>query len=413
MIYSVRGSRILGTVVAPASKSHAQRAIAIAGIAHGESVIHGCGNSRDVKAAIDIVRSFGVNVTELGDQLIVRGGLNYPKIVINCLESGLCLRMFSAISGTFPDPIILTGQGSLIHRSMNMVEQTLMAIGVECETNNGKLPIRVQGPFSKNVVSVDGSESSQVVSGLLISVPINGNGLTLNVENLQSKSYVDLTIDAMRQFGVHVVNDNYTSFYVASGEKYRAATVCVEGDWSGAAFLLVAGAIAGKVMVENISPYSSQPDKNILGVLMNVGANLSIGANSIEVAKNELRPFSFDATHCPDLIPPLVALAANCTGDSMITGANRLRNKESDRGFALQQEFKKMGIQVLVSDDVIIVYGGEIQSANVDSHGDHRIAMACAVAGLGCCGSVDISNAEVVEKSYPGFYEDLQRLYVD
>ncbi|MDY0281046.1 MAG: 3-phosphoshikimate 1-carboxyvinyltransferase, partial [Salinivirgaceae bacterium] len=413
MIYSVKGVRVLGTIVAPASKSHAQRAIAIAGIAQGESVIYGCGNSRDVKASIDIVRSFGINVTEIGDQLIVRGGLKYPKSAIDCLESGLCLRMFSAISGTFSDPIILTGHGSLVNRSMRMVEQTLMALGVDCETNNGKLPIKIRGPFRQNVASVDGSESSQVVSGLLIAAPRNGKGLTLKVENLQSKSYVDLTIDTMRQFGVRVVNDNYSSFYVAPEEKYKATTVCVEGDWSGAAFLLVAGAIAGKVMVENISPYSSQPDKNILGVLMNVGANLSIGANSIEVTKNELRPFSFDATHCPDLIPPLVALAANCKGDSMITGANRLINKESDRGFALQQEFKKMGIEIVVSGDVIIVYGGKIKSALVDSHGDHRIAMACAVAGLTSGSAVDISNAEVIEKSYPGFYDDLRQLSVE
>ena len=413
MIYTIKGTRIFGKIVASASKSHAQRAIAIAGIAEGESIIIGCGNSKDVKAAIGIVRSFGVNVTEFPDQLIIHGGLKYPKNSIDCFESGLCLRMFSAIAGTFSEPITLTGEGSLVNRSMRMVEQTLTSMGVDCQTNNGKLPIRVKGPFGNKCVTIDGSESSQVVSGLLIAAPINGKGLSLKVENLQSKSYVDLTIDTMRQFGVHVVNEHYSSFHIALEESYKPSTVIIEGDWSGAAFLLVAGAIAGKVMVENISPFSSQPDKNILGVLMNVGANLSIGANSVEVAKNELRPFSFDATDCPDLIPPLVALAAHCTGDSMINGASRLRNKESDRGFALQQEFAKMGIAILVSDDAIIVYGGKIQSALVDSHGDHRIAMACAVAGLASDGSVDISNSEVVEKSYPSFYDDLRKLSVE
>ena len=296
---------------------------------------------------------------------------------------------------------------------MEMVVNSLESLNVVCRSNQGKLPLEITGPVCGSGFCVDGSQSSQFISGLLMAAPIFPNGLNITVDNLQSKLYVDLTIETMKQFGVNVLNEDYRKFFVSEGQKYRSANVSIEGDWSGVAFLLVAGALYGTVRVERVSPFSTQPDKNILTVLMNVGAKVSIGADYIEVAKGELNPFYFDATDCPDLIPPLVALAAHCKGDSLIRGAKRLYNKESNRALTLQQEFQKMGITLLISDDAIIVYGAPVHGANVESHGDHRIAMACAIAGLASNEIVRIHDSEVVAKSYPAFFEDLKNICVD
>jgi 3-phosphoshikimate 1-carboxyvinyltransferase len=186
----------------------------------------------------------------------------------------------------------------------------------------------------------------------------------------------------------------------------------VEGDWSGAAFLLVAGAIAGRVRVENLKPMSKQADRAILEVLFNVGAKVSIFDKAIEVRKHELNAFHFDATHCPDLFPPLVALASHCKGESRILGVSRLRLKESDRAVTLQQEFSKLGVDITIEGELMRIKGGEVKGGGVQSHGDHRIAMACAIASLASAGDIEIENAEAVDKSYPKFFEDLNAVCI-
>ena len=409
----LKPSEIRGRVQAPPSKSFAQRAIALAAMAGGRSEILYPGNSDDVCVAIDVARQLGAwmeNITT--DKLAISGGMTLPGEPLDCGEAGLSIRMFSSIASVFNKPVTLTGKGSLLKRPMGVVEDSLKAMGVQCNTSNGYLPLTVCGPIKGGVATVDGAFSSQVLTGILIAAPYAENDLTIKVENLKSRPYIDITLDVMKSFGVEVENHDYSEFFIRSGQKYRATRYLVEGDWSAAAFLLVAGAIGGQVTIENIDVRSPQADTAILDALGSAGADFSFGEKEVSVNKSSLRGFIFDATHCPDLFPPLVSLASYCDGETRIRGAGRLIHKESNRAGTLKEEFGKMGIVVIIDGDEMIVKGGACKGGSVFSHGDHRIAMACAIAALDCQGEVEIEGAEAVAKSYPGFFEDIESLMV-
>lgn len=405
----VKPSGVSGIILAPASKSVAQRAIALAAMANGKSTLSHVGNCDDVKAAIAVCRQLGANIIEKEDKLIVEGGIHTPSEALHCGESGLGIRMFCGVAATLSEKITLTGGGSLVQRPMQM-EGVYERLGVSVSTNNGLLPIEVKGPIQGGHTQVDGTLGSQILTGLLMASPVASKNTSIEVHNLQSKRYIDITIDTMKEFGVQVENHNYERFTIEPNQSYKATDYTVEGDWSGAAFLLVAGAIAGKVKVENLLANSSQPDKAILEALFQTGALISIKEEEIEVHHNQLQPFHFDATHCPDLFPPLVALAAHCKGESRILGVSRLRAKESDRAKTLQEEFGKMGVKIEINGELMHVYGSSVKGATVHSHGDHRIAMACAIAGLKATGEVIIENSESVAKSYTNFFDDLKSI---
>jgi 3-phosphoshikimate 1-carboxyvinyltransferase len=407
---SVRPSTVNGRIIAPPSKSVAQRVIAIASMAIGQSQIILPGFSDDVLAAISVCKALGVKIDEQSDRLLISGGLKLPSTSLNCGESGLGLRMFSAIAATLDGEVTLTGHGSLINRPMSIVENSLAQLCESCQTNLGKLPIIVKGPIKGGTINIDGSISSQVLTGILIASPYARKDLKINVNNLQSRPYIDVTVSMMKKFGVEVENKDYSEFKIGAGQLYKPRDYQVEGDWSGAAFMLVAGAIAGNVIVDNLQLSSFQADKAIINALIYAGAKVSINDNHIEVTQHQLSGFHFDATHCPDLFPPLVALASHCKGESRILGISRLRVKESDRAATLIDEFSKLGIEISVEGELMIVKGGEVKTAQVSSHGDHRIAMATAIAALAGNGEVEIDGAESVAKSYPGFFEDLEKV---
>ena len=403
----VKPSAVDGTVRAPASKSVAQRALALASMASGKSEIAFAGNSDDVIAAIRVCRDLGADIQERENMLIVNGGVTVPAQTLSCGESGLGIRMFSCIAATLNQPVTLTGHGSLATRPMGIVEQSVRAMGAHCSTQNGLVPITVCGPITGGLAQVDGSLSSQVLTGMLMAAPLAKADTIIMVENLQSKPYIDLTLEVMKAFGIEVGNNDYREFSIKGNQTYTPTTFNVEGDWSGAAFLLVAGAIAGSIRVENLNPMSKQADRAIIEALLWAGAGVSIHFDYIEVSRKKLNPFHFDATHCPDLFPPLVALAAHCKGESRILGVSRLRVKESDRAATLKQEFAKLGIRIELEGELMRIFGGDVKGGEVQSHGDHRIAMACAVAALAADSDIEIEGAEAVEKSYPAFFEDL------
>ncbi len=406
----VRSSEVRGRLQAPPSKSFAQRAVAIAALAEGRSEILFPGNSDDVIASVDVARQLGAGVEADKDGFRISGGIALPSEPLDCGEAGLSIRMFSSVASVFDKSVILTGRGSLLKRPMNVVEDSLKALGVKCSTNNGYLPLEVCGPLKGGRAEVDGSFSSQVLTGMLIAAPFAADDMTLKVKNLKSRPYIDITLAVMDSFGVKAENYDYSEFYVRSGQRYRSGRYMVEGDWSGAAFLLVAGAIGGEVIVENIDINSPQADKAIISALESAGAVISIGDEKVMVRKDQLKAFGFDATHCPDLFPPLVSLAAWCDGETRIKGVSRLIHKESNRAGTLKQEFARLGVQVTIDKDIMIVTGGGSEGGAVTSHGDHRIAMACAVTALAGKGAVEIEGAEAVAKSYPGFFDDLDKL---
>ncbi len=403
-------SQIRGEIQAPPSKSFAQRAIAISAIADGMSEIMLPGVSDDVNVAISVVKQLGAKIELYGSTLHVKGGITLPGEPLDCGEAGLSTRMFSSIAAIFDKPVTLTGKGSLLKRPMDVVKASLNAIGVECITNNGFIPLKVKGPIKGGVAEIDGALSSQVLTGILIAAPYAENDVKLVVKNLKSQPYIDITLAVMRSFGIEVANNDYLEFFVSAGQRYSPVRYIVEGDWSAAAFLLVAGAISGQVIINNIDINSVQADKDILKALESSGAEIYLKEMSVCVRKGDLKAFEFDATHCPDLFPPLVSLAAYCDGESRIKGVKRLIHKESNRALTLKQEFEKLGINIYLDDDIMHIKGGCCKGGTVYSHGDHRIAMACAIAALAGRGVVEIEGAGAVAKSYPGFFEDLEKL---
>ncbi|MFN2394995.1 MAG: 3-phosphoshikimate 1-carboxyvinyltransferase [Bacteroidales bacterium] len=410
MTIEITPSTVHGQVQAPASKSVAQRAIAIASLANGTSEIFHVGKSDDVQSAIKVCKALGAEIEEKGEKLIVKGGIKKPSVPLNCGESGLGIRMFSAIAAILNEPVTLTGEGSLKERPMKMIEESLQAAGVYCKSQNGLVPVVVKGPLKGGEVIIDGSVSSQVLTGLLIAAPYAHSPVTFRVSDLKSRPYVDVTTRMMQDFGVVAENKDYEEFVVPAPQKYISNSYNIEGDWSGAAFLLVAAAITGEVMVTNLDFQSAQADKAILIALKNSGAHLLVEKDRITVKKSQLKAFRFDATHCPDLFPPLVVLAAACEGISQIRGVSRLRGKESDRATSLQQEFGKLGLYISLEGDSMLIKGNSLNGGKVFSHNDHRIAMACAIAGLTASEPVIIDKAEAVNKSYPEFFEDLGAL---
>ena len=411
---TLRPSVINGSVTAPPSKSAAQRAIAIAALCEGESVLYNIGTSEDVQAAIRVCESLGADINHMrqpGDGLRMAGGIKSSDKMLNCGESGLCLRMFSGIAAALPFPVQLTGEGSLLNRPISMITTGMSALGVECLSADGGLPVTIKGPIEKDEVTLDASGTSQLLTGVLIAAPLLNQDLPLRVRNLASKPYIDLTIDIMNKFGVRVDHDDYRVFYIRAGQRYSPIDYRVEGDWSGAAFFLVAGAIAGNVIMKGLQKDSFQADRMILNALKQAGASLHCQNDGIIIAdKRPLRSFEFDATDCPDLFPPLAVLAANCEGESKIIGTERLHSKESDRAATLVDLLTKLGIRIRVHDNTMYIKGGQIKSAKVHSHGDHRIAMAAAIAALNADGPVHITGADAVNKSYPGFFGDLEAL---
>jgi 3-phosphoshikimate 1-carboxyvinyltransferase len=421
-------SIISGTVLAAASKSAMQRACALALLQPGETIIHNPGQSNDDKAALSIIENLGAVIEKLpGDALKITGNktrrADEGSREINCGESGLSIRMFAPIAALNKSEVTVTGSGSLLTRPMDFFDTTFPELGVKIRSNEGKLPLVIHGPLQPKNITVDGSLSSQFLTGLLIAFAEAATELvTITVTDLKSKPYIDLTLQMMDKFGYKVVNKNYEQFIIEPSTLDRQpanpepanpqpTTYTVEGDWSGAAFLLVAGAIAGKITVKGLDVFSAQADKAILQALMMTKAIISITPEAIVIEPAILQPFHFDATDCPDLFPPLVALAAYCQGVSVIEGVSRLAHKESNRALTLQEEFGKMGVEIKLQDDLMIIEGGgTLNGASMHSHHDHRIAMAAAVAGLRAVGDTTIDEAEAINKSYPTFYEHLKKL---
>jgi 3-phosphoshikimate 1-carboxyvinyltransferase len=244
-----------------------------------------------------------------------------------------------------------------------------------------------------------------------MSLPLTEQESILEVQDLRSIPYIDLTMTVMERFGVTVSHDDeYRTFRIPGGQEYHATEMEIEGDWSGGAFLLVAAALAGDLTVRGLDPDSMQADKKILEALERAGVPVEVTPEYIRIAQHPVRPFTFDITHCPDLAPPLVCLAANAEGITVLRGAGRLFGKESNRAVTLQEEAGKVGVRIDLEGDEMIIHGGAIHGGNTEAHQDHRIAMAAAVMALRADGPVTIHGAECVSKSYPDFFDDLKRL---
>lgn len=416
----IQPSVLQGIVLAPPSKSAMQRACALALLNQGETAIHNPGKSDDDLSALEVIKNLGAKIKNKDistgrQEIFIEGnpGLKFGEpLTINCGESGLAVRMFTPIAALFAHEIVIYGNGSLLNRPLDLFDELFPQLGVTVHSNRGKLPLRIKGPLFPNDITIDGSMSSQFLTGLLLALAKAATSLlTICVTNLKSKPYIDLTLQMMKHFGYDIENERYEKFHIRPMvQVHQNITYNVEGDWSGSAFLLVAAAIAGNMTLRGMNLVSLQADRTILQALEDAGAQLDLHENEINVSSAKLSAFYFNATDCPDLFPPLAALAACCEGISVIEGVHRLAYKESNRAFTLQEELGKMGVQIRLNEDRMIITGGGLRGAMVHSHHDHRITMACAVLALKAVGETVIVGAEAINKSYPDFFEHLKML---
>lgn len=404
---------INGTIHIPPSKSITQRAYAAALLFAGTTLIHNAGHSADEEAALHIIQQLGATVVQGNNTTITSQGIAPTSDSINCGESGLAARLFAPIAALHHQPLTITGFGSLTRRPMEGFAETLTGLGVSLPHFTGYLPLTLQGPLKAQDITVNTSGSSQLLSGLLFALAaVATQPITINVHGLQSKPYVDLTLDVLSQFGRTITHHNYRTFHIdpASFTHESTRDFTVEGDWSSASCLLVAGAIAGEVTIPNLHTNSKQADRAIIEVLQQAGANLTTDAAGITTSRSALSAFEFDATNSPDLFPALAALASFCNGGSSIRGVHRLFHKESNRVESITEMLWRYGVTFSVEDDCLYIEGRErLQYCYIDGYKDHRIVMAAAVCALRAKGTVTISCADAVSKSYPDFFLHLQQ----
>jgi 3-phosphoshikimate 1-carboxyvinyltransferase len=403
-----------GVISIPSSKSDGQRAILAAALSKDVSTIHNLGHSDDELAMLDAVHQLGAEAKQEEDKSwIFKGIADFPKQAeLYMRESGLGTRLITGVCAANKGHFKITGSGSILKRSMDFFDTYLPFFGAEIKTDNGHLPFEIIQPMQGAQVVIDGSQSSQYVSSMLMALPLLPTESRLEVENLKSIPYLKMTLNTLAKFGISILQQDLKHFIIAGNQKYLSTTYTVEGDWSSASYWLVASALGQKCSVCGLDLSSLQADKQILKAFEAANCTVVYSDDAIYIQGKNRKAFEFDATHCPDLFPALATFAALCDGESTIHGVNRLANKESNRGEALKTEFGKLGIDIELDGDVMRIQGKiELAGGEVSSHDDHRIAMCLAIAGLFASSPITVLNPLCVSKSYADFWSDLEELY--
>lgn len=408
----IKKSRLSGRVRIPASKSAAHRAIFCASLAEGVSRLAGLGGlSQDIRATLRAAEELGAEVRAAEDCINIDGVCSVPTVAFfDCGESGSTLRFLIPIAAALGIEAGFTGHGRLPERPLGAYRQLLPAHGVAYECENGKLPLDIRGQLSPGLFELEGNISSQYVTGLLMALPLLERESEIRLLSpLQSAGYVEMTIRMLRDFGVSVLPAG-NGWRVPGRQRYRAHSLRVEGDWSQAAFFLCAGALGHSVSVEGLHAETAQGDRQILSLLGRFGAPPKEESKLVSCPPSPLRGIEIDASQIPDLVPILAMTAAFAEGETRITGAERLRIKESDRLRACAEGLSRMGADVTELPDGLIIRGGQtLHGAKIRGYNDHRIVMAFSIAGT-VTGNMTITDADSIQKSYPGFFTDLEKL---
>lgn len=398
-----------GTVTLPPSKSLSHRAVICASLAAGESVLKNVGSSKDIEATVSCMKKLGAKITQQDENMIVQDGQTASSdSVLDCCESGSTLRFLIPIAALDGKEHIFTGQGLLMQRPLDVYTDVFNQMGVKLELDGNT--VKVCGPLKSGNYSMRGDVSSQFISGLLFALPLVDGDSTISITtDLESADYVNMTVDVMERFGVQIKWEE-NIFHIKGGQQYKPTEYTVEGDYSQAAFFLAAAALGRPVRCAGLRHSSIQGDGAILDILKKMGARVRNTHGLVSVHADRLTAVTIDAREIPDLVPPLAALCCFCDGESKIINAGRLRIKESDRLDAMYTELKNLGAQIEQGEDSLTITGQKtLTGGNTDAHGDHRIAMAVAVAAIRCEHSVALSGWEHVSKSYPAFWEDFEK----
>ena len=440
----------------PASKSFAQRAIVAAALADGTSHLGGYSPCGDNESALAAARRLGAKVIVNGSDLEITGISAFEKCLaineISVGESGFLTRMLIPVLSAIADgPVRVSGEKTLLNRPLAGAHDIMASFGVRLipevlpsDSRKGDcfVPLTVKGPLVPGRADVSGKGGSQLISGLLAALPLAGNRSTVYVHDPRSIPYMFITVDVLRKFGIEIGSEmegdedflqtqdwslcTGVTFKMRGNQHYRAADFRIEGDWSGAANFLVAGAIFGDVEVEGLDTQSLQADISIMDILMDAGASMSqlegdaATTGPVHVTRAPLCAFETDLNNCPDLFPIVAILAAFCPGTNRIRGVERLRHKETDRAAAIVDMLTQMGVPVQVDEDEMtiegmglpqrILTGNLLKGGKFTSHGDHRMVMALKVASLGADGPIDIDDTACVAKSFPGFLDLFEKL---
>ena len=431
MILKVKNiSDIGGTVKAPPSKSYSHRAVILASLAKGTSRLYDMLYSEDTLSSIRVCEALGAKINKKENYLEVVGTEgklhNSSKDPINLENSGTTLRLMTSVSALSDNEVILTGDDSLQTRPMGLLMDALWPLGVETESlnDNDKAPILIKPGYMGGETNIMGNVSSQFISSIIISSPLSEKGVSLYVlPEFKSKPYVNMTVDIMRKFGVKVLKGYYLKHedcdkeiqgcrideYKVNKQNYVACDYTVEGDYSSASYLLALIAInGGKARIQNLFRNSKQGDKFILDILQQMGAVIVRGEDYVEISSDgNLQAIDVDLSNAPDLLITVAVLAAMAEGTTNITGVAHARVKETDRIDTTCRELEKLGCKLVERPDGMSITGG-VTSGVVDSHGDHRLAMAFSLIGLEH--DIKITNGEVFDVSFPNFIETMAEL---
>jgi 3-phosphoshikimate 1-carboxyvinyltransferase len=408
------------TVQLPGSKSYTQRALIIAALARGESTLRHALVAEDTLLMRSALCLLGAEIHDSGDDLVVRGmaGLiKCPEQAIFLGNNGTALRFLASLVALGAGRFILTGEPRLCERPVQPLLSALAALGVQVQTKEGRgfPPVTIDSRgIGGGTVTFDNAVSSQYVSSLLLCAPYAGGDVRVQLRGRTvSRPYIAMTIAAMRQFGVKVIGEGEGDYLVRGGQCYQGRSFTVEGDASTASYFFLAAALCGgTVKVTNINPRSLQGDIRLFEIMERLGCRVSRGEDWVELTGGKLATGedSIDMGDLPDMVPTLSVLAAFRKGKTSITNVSHLRIKESNRIAALVSEINRIGVQAEETFDGLVITGGRPHGAAIETYNDHRIAMSFAIAGLAVPG-MKIGNADCVKKSFPAFWEELEKLY--
>ena len=414
----IQKSKLNGRIVCPSNKSYTHRAIFLAALSDGKSIVKKILRSNDTLATISACRGFGIEAVEVEDKVTINNTIDstVENSMINAENSGTTIRIAIAIAALSGGNTTLTGDESLRKRPMQPILDSLETMGVKTESNDGKPPIRINGKIKGNEISIKGDISSQFISALMIIAPRLPEGLTINVEGeLVSKPYVDLTIAIMEKFGVKVTTDEKYKKYHVPHQIYKPTTFSIPSDFSNLALLLAANVLLGDGLTIEINLGDMpQGDEAIVDILEKLGVNVTLEEDIITTESPILlKGGKFDLSDTPDLLPAIAILALKSKKPIELFNVKHARYKETDRIAIMSRELKKIGLEVEEKEDgMILKKSEEIQSAELNSENDHRLFMAFSIVGM-FVGDCTVSDPEAVKVSYPEFISDMKNVGAD
>ncbi len=422
MKIKIRPGKLNGTIEIPPSKSYSHRAVIAAALAENgkKSKIDNLKFSVDITTTTDIMENWGAEIErfESALEIIGNGGKVAPRDkYVQCNESGSTIRFLIPVGITSENELVFDGKGKLVDRPLDSYYRIFDKQGLKYETTDGKLPLTVNGKLKPGNYEIDGNISSQFITGLLYALPLlEGDSKLIINKNLESKGYVDLTLEILKLAGIEIVNNDYKSFDIRGNQTYKPFDYTVEGDYSQVAFWIVAGIISAnrdnEVKCLHVNKNSLQGDREIIEIVTRMGAKLEIFDDYVIVKPSKTKGTVIDISQCPDIGPVLTVLAALSEGETRIINGERLRIKESDRITSIKTELNKLGGNVSEEGDSLIIQGveGFRGGITVNAWNDHRIAMSLAIASTRCEKEIILEEAESVRKSYPHFWDDFVKM---